>query len=157
MAWDFETEPDFQRKLDWMAEFVREEVEPLDVLFDEPGAPYDTRNATTRRIVEPLQDEVEQQGLWACHMGPDLGGKGFGQLKLALMNEILGRTRWAPTVFGCQAPDSGNAEILAHYGSDGPKGEASCSLCSRARSSSCLLDDRAPRGRGPDDVHDAAP
>jgi acyl-CoA dehydrogenase len=32
------------------------------------------------------------------------------------MNEILGRSGWAPTVFGCQAPDSGNAEILAHYG-----------------------------------------
>jgi acyl-CoA dehydrogenase len=37
-------------------------------------------------------------------------------VKLALMNEILGRSNWAPNVFGCQAPDSGNAEILAHYG-----------------------------------------
>src|SRR5262249_4407657 len=54
--------------------------------------------------------------LWACHLGPDLGGQGYGQVKLALMNEILGRAKCAPTVFGCQAPDSGNAEILAHYG-----------------------------------------
>jgi acyl-CoA dehydrogenase len=37
------------------------------------------------------------------------------------MNEILGRSRWAPTVFGCQAPDSGNAEILAHVGSPAQK------------------------------------
>jgi alkylation response protein AidB-like acyl-CoA dehydrogenase len=42
-------------------------------------------------------------------------------LKLALMNEILGRSRWAPTIFGCQAPDSGNAEILAHFGSPAQK------------------------------------
>src|SRR5690606_6550708 len=45
-----------------------------------------------------------------------LGGAGYGQVKLALLNEILGRSGWAPIIFGCQAPDTGNAEILAHYG-----------------------------------------
>jgi acyl-CoA dehydrogenase len=59
--------------------------------------------------------------LWACHLGPELGGQGYGQLKLALMQELLGRSGWAPSVFGCQAPDSGNAEILAHYGSESQK------------------------------------
>jgi hypothetical protein len=59
---------------------------------------------------------VKEQGLWACHLGPELGGQGYGQLKLALMNEILGRSTWAPTVFGTAAPDTGNAEILALYG-----------------------------------------
>src|SRR4051812_37408672 len=43
---------------------------------------------------------------------------GMGQLKLALINEILGRSQWAPMVFGTQAPDSGNAEILAHYANE---------------------------------------
>jgi acyl-CoA dehydrogenase len=66
--------------------------------------------------VRPLQQKVRDQGLWAAHLTPDLGGQGFGQLHLALMNEILGQSRWAPTVFGCQAPDTGNAEILAHFG-----------------------------------------
>jgi acyl-CoA dehydrogenase len=61
---------------------------------------------------------VKERGLWACHLGPHLGGAGYGQLKLALMNELLGRSVSAPVVFGCQAPDSGNAEILAHYGDD---------------------------------------
>ena len=56
------------------------------------------------------------EGLWATHLGPELGGQGYGQLKLALLNEILGRSQWAPIVFGCQAPDTGNAEIIAHYG-----------------------------------------
>jgi acyl-CoA dehydrogenase len=60
--------------------------------------------------------EVRRQGLWATHLGPDLGGQGYGQLKLALLNEILGRSSWASIVFGCQAPDTGNGEILAHYG-----------------------------------------
>jgi acyl-CoA dehydrogenase len=64
----------------------------------------------------PLRQIVKQRRLWACHLGPELGGAGYGQVKLGLMNEILGRSRFGPSVFGCQAPDSGNAEILAHFG-----------------------------------------
>ncbi len=115
MAWDFETEPEFQIELDWMDAFVREEVEPLDFVL---GSPYDIRNPNNQKIVPKLQAEVRQRGLWACHLGPELGGKGYGQLKLALMNEILGRSHFAPIVFGCQAPDTGNAEIFAHFGTD---------------------------------------
>jgi acyl-CoA dehydrogenase len=118
VAWDFETEAQFQRELDWMDVFVREEVEPLDLIL---GNPYDVTDESARRITAPLKEQVKERGLWACHLGPELGGPGFGQLKLALMNEILGRSRFAPTVFGCQAPDSGNAEILAHFGSEAQK------------------------------------
>ncbi len=119
--WDFTTEPDYQDKLDWAAAFVRDEVEPLDMLFGGGGAPYDVNNKTSRAIVKPLQEQVKQQGLWACHLGPELGGPGYGQLKLGLLNEILGRSQWAPTVFGCAAPDTGNAEILAMYGTEEQK------------------------------------
>jgi acyl-CoA dehydrogenase len=114
MAWDFETEPEFQKKLDWAHEFVREEVEPLDLLWEHQQ--YVPLDETRRKVVDPLKDEVRRQGLWATHLGPELGGQGHGQLKLALLNEILGRSQWAPIVFGCQAPDTGNAEIIAHYG-----------------------------------------
>jgi acyl-CoA dehydrogenase len=118
MAWDFETEPEFQRELDWMDAFVRDEIEPLDLVL---GNPYDVTDKRAREIVKPLKQRVKERGLWACHLGPDLGGLGYGQLKLALMNELLGRSRWAPSIFGCQAPDSGNAEILAHYGTPAQK------------------------------------
>lgn len=113
MAWDFETEAEFQKKLDWIDEFVRTEVEPLDHVL---GSPYDVKNPKNIKLVRPLQAKVKEQQLWACHLGPELGGQGYGQVKLALMNEILGRSHYGPTVFGCQAPDTGNAEILAHYG-----------------------------------------
>ncbi len=113
MVWAFETEPDFQSKLDWANEFVRREIEPLDLVL---GDPYDKDDARAMAIVRPLQDQVRAEKLWACHLDPELGGEGYGQVKLALLNEILGRSIWAPTVFGCQAPDSGNAEILARYG-----------------------------------------
>ncbi len=118
MSWDFETEPEFQEKLDWVDRFVREEVEPLDMILDDP---YDKSDVVAMGIVKPLQQQVRDAGLWACHLGPELGGQGYGQVKLALLNEILGRTRWAPSIFGAQAPDSGNAEILAHYGTDEQK------------------------------------
>jgi len=121
MAWDFETDPEFQEKLDWADEFVRREVEPLDLAFREPAAAFDRKNPVYKKITDPLKAEVKKRGLWACHLGPDLGGLGYGQVKLALLNEILGRSNWAPNVFGCQAPDSGNAEILAHYGTEAQK------------------------------------
>lgn len=113
MAWDFETEPDFQRELDWIAEFVRDEVQPLDAVL---GSPWDIHAPDFATLVRPLQQVVQERRLWACHLGPELGGRGYGQVKLALMNEILGRSVFGPVVFGCQAPDSGNSEILAHYG-----------------------------------------
>src|SRR5436305_8603227 len=114
MAWDFETEPEFQQKLDWADTFVREEVEPLDLAW--PHQQYVPLNETRRKVIDPLKEEVRGQEMWATHLGPELGGQGYGQLKLALLNEILGRSSWAPIVFGCQAPDTGNAEIIAPYG-----------------------------------------
>jgi acyl-CoA dehydrogenase len=118
MAWDFETDPEYQELLDWADQFVTDEVEPLDFVLHDP---YDKSDKEAMAIVRPLQQKVRDRGLWACHLGPELGGKGYGQVKLALLNEILGRSRWAPSVFGCQAPDSGNAEILAHYGTPAQK------------------------------------
>lgn len=116
--WNFETDPDYQKKLDWVTRFVKEEVEPLDHLGVQT---YDVRNEKRNRAVKPLQAEVKRQALWACHLGPELGGQGYGQVKLGLLNEILGRSHFGPIVFGCQAPDSGNAEILAHYGTPAQK------------------------------------
>ncbi len=110
MAWDFSTEPEFQRQLDWMAEFVREQIWPLETLLDELGA------EGLERAMAPLREEVKSHRLWAAHLGPDLGGQGFGQVKLGLMHEILGTSPIAPLAFGNAAPDSGNSEILAIAG-----------------------------------------
>jgi alkylation response protein AidB-like acyl-CoA dehydrogenase len=113
VAWDFSTEPEFQEQLDWVADFCQNEVEPLDLVF--PGAAY-SRNPKAKALADPLKQQVKDRGLWALFLGPDLGGPGFGQLKLALLNEILGRYRSAPVVFGTAAPDTGNMEMLAAYG-----------------------------------------
>jgi acyl-CoA dehydrogenase len=115
--WGFETDRGYQAKLDWADQFMRERVEPLQHVINHP---LDLHDPVRQELIPPLQEEVREHGLWACHLGPELGGPGFGQVKLALLNEILGRSGPGPTVgpvvFGCAAPDTGNAEILAHYG-----------------------------------------
>jgi acyl-CoA dehydrogenase len=111
--WGFANDPEFQPELDWIDTFVREKVQPLDYLL---GSQWNIHDPEFERLVRPLQAEVRARGLWACHLGPALGGKGYGQLKLALMNEKFGMSRFGPIVFGAQAPDTGNSEILAHYG-----------------------------------------
>jgi acyl-CoA dehydrogenase len=115
MAWDFSTDPAFQQQLDWMDEFVREEVWPIETVYAELG------EGGFRRAIAPLQEQVKERGLWAAHLPPELGGRGFGQVKLGLMHEILGTSPFATVVFGNQPPDSGNSEILALAGSDDQK------------------------------------
>ena len=115
MAWDFSTDPEFQEQLDWMAQFVREEIWPLETLVNELD------QGQLDRIYAPLQERVKQRGLWAAHLDPELGGQGFGQVKLGLMHEILGSSPFAPNAFGNQAPDSGNSEILALAGTEEQK------------------------------------
>jgi len=108
MAWDFSTEPEFQARLDWMDAFVREEIWPLETL--------DLDRDRLDHALRPLQATVRERGLWAAHLPPELGGQGFGQVKLGLMHEILGTSPYAPSAFGNQAPDSGNSELLALAG-----------------------------------------
>jgi acyl-CoA dehydrogenase len=111
MSWDFSTEPEFQRELDWMRSFVREEIWPLETLVDELGW------EGLEGALLPLKQQVKERGLWAAHLDPELGGQGYGQVKLGLMHEILGSSPIAPLAFGNAAPDSGNSEILALAGS----------------------------------------
>jgi len=110
MSWDFSTDPEYQLKLDWARDFVREEIWPLETVF------HELDQQQLDRIYAPLQERVKEQGLWAAHLPPELGGQGWGQVKLGLLHEILGSSMLAPNAFGCQAPDSGNSEILAMAG-----------------------------------------
>ena len=115
MAWDFSTEPEFQEQLDWMRAFVRDEMWPIETVFEELG------QDGFERAMAPLKERVRERGLWAAHLPPELGGQGFGQVKLGLMHEILGASPFAPVAFGNQAPDSGNSEVLALAGTDDQK------------------------------------
>ena len=118
MAWDFSTEPEFQEKLDWVKELCINEIEPLDLVF-----PYAirSRDPKIQALVKPIQDQIKEQGLWAIFLDEELGGPGFGQLKLGLLNEVIGAYGSAPAMFGAAAPDTGNMEMLAAYGTEEQK------------------------------------
>jgi acyl-CoA dehydrogenase len=119
MAWDFETDPEFEEKLEWMRGFVKEEIFPLETLAAEFRS--EAGRAVYADITAPLKQQVRDVGLWAAHLPPELGGGGFGQVKLGLMHEILGQSPLAPRIFGNNAPDSGNAELLSIGGTDEQK------------------------------------
>ena len=109
MAWDFETDPEFEQQLVWMREFIDREIVPLEPILDEK-----IDSGEWAQVKRHLQDQVKARGLWAAFLDPKLGGSGVGQLKLALMSEIIGRSMVSMVVFGVQAPDSGNMELMAH-------------------------------------------
>ncbi len=115
MAIDFSPDPEFQKKLDWIQQFVDEELMPIEPLLGEYA--YDQ----LAPLLDPLKEKVKQQGLWACHLEEELGGQGMGQLALAQMNLITGKVPFAQEVFGNMAPDSGNAELLAEGGTEAQK------------------------------------
>src|SRR5947207_3798438 len=116
MSWDFSTDPEFQEQLDWMQDFVRREIWPLETIWRELGGYEGLREA-----LSPLQEQVKDRNLWAAHLPPELGGQGMGQVRLGLMHEILGSSPIAPLAFGNAAPDSGNSEIIAMAGTEEQK------------------------------------
>ncbi len=123
---DFDVEPEFQEQIDWVERFTKEEIEPLDQFMSvgrrKDGSPLDGDSwGVIRQHIANLKQQVKDQGLWGFHLGPDLGGPGLGQVKLCLLNEKLGKTRMGPSLFGCQAPDTGNMELIAHNGTEEQK------------------------------------
>ena len=72
-------------------------------------------------LLAELREKAREAGLWAPHVPPEAGGTGLGFLYYACLNEEIGRSAYAQLVFGCQAPDAGNAEILHLFGTDEQK------------------------------------
>ena len=146
MAWDFSTDPEFEKKLQWMRAFVDAEILPLETIeFD-----VDDRQWAT--LTAPLKDEVRRQGLWACHLDPELGGQGYGQVKLALMHEILGRVADRPGHL--RQPGAGFGQRRAARHRRRRRAEATLVAAPARRPGPLrLLDDRAGGGRLGSDPH----
>jgi acyl-CoA dehydrogenase len=77
--------------------------------------------ADDMELIGELRRKAKDAGLWAPHVPPEAGGTGLGFLAYAHLNEEIGRSTYAQLVFGCQAPDAGNAEILFMFGTEEQK------------------------------------
>jgi acyl-CoA dehydrogenase len=106
---DFALSPEIKELRRRVRAFMEEYIYPNE---DKLGAENDEAEALTRE----LQQKVKEQGMWALFIGPEAGGTGRGFLPYAYVNELLGRSPYAPRIFGCQAPDTGNAEVLHLFG-----------------------------------------
>src|SRR3954463_8728293 len=67
-------------------------------------------------LLADLRRRCKAAGMWGPQLPPELGGLGLGLVEHALVSERLGRSPLGHYVFGCQAPDAGNLEILHRYG-----------------------------------------
>lgn len=107
---DFTLSPEIRTMRERVSHFMDEHIYPNEEALGR-------EDEQSERLMKEIQGRVKQQGMWAMFIGPEAGGTGTGFLPYAYINEILGRSPYAPRAFGCQAPDTGNAEILHQFGS----------------------------------------
>ena len=97
-------------------QFLETEVYPHEMAWLEYEHTHYPECVEDHATVRQLQAQVKQRGLWAGHLPQEAGGMGLSVLEYGLLNEVIGRSIWAPRIFGSNAPDSGNAELLWHVG-----------------------------------------
>ncbi len=103
--------------------FVADSLIPIELQMLRAG--MDTDNVQ----LEALRENVKKMGLWAPNLPTELGGMGLSLVEHGLMSEALGKTPIGHYVFGCQAPDAGNIEILHQFGSPQQKEQWLTPLC----------------------------
>jgi acyl-CoA dehydrogenase len=107
-----------QRCLDLKAQvesFMDELVYPNEETFEAQLNSQGTRWQTPQ-VVDDLKAEAKKRGLWNLFLSDDHHGAGLTNVEYAPLCEIMGRVDWAPEVFNCNAPDTGNMEVLHMYG-----------------------------------------
>ena len=153
MAWDFSTDPEFQEKLDWVEDFCENEIEPFDLVF-----PYAIRTQRPggEGLVEQLQDQSRRRGSGRSSSTRSSVARATASSSSRCSTRSSAATGSAPAIFGCQAPDTGNMEILAAYGTDEQKKRGSSRCSTRRCVSAYSMTEPAGRVR-PQPVQDGTP
>jgi len=119
----FDYSPKVQALRQRLLDFFEQQIYPNEARFyAEIEANRSAGNAwLPTRVVEELKAEAQAAGLWNLFLPESERGAGLSNLDYAPLCEIMGRVPWAPEVFNCNAPDTGNMETLERYGSEAQK------------------------------------
>ncbi|HEY1077462.1 MAG TPA: acyl-CoA dehydrogenase family protein [Fontimonas sp.] len=99
--------------------FMDEHIYPNEARFLAEVAEGDRWQPT--QIIETMKAKAKEAGLWNLFLPDSEHGAGLTNLEYAPLCEIMGRVLWAPEVFNCSAPDTGNMEVFARYGTEAQK------------------------------------
>ena len=103
-----------------LADFMRSDVLPAETAVASWQAHTETRWLPCPTI-ETLKQKAKIAGLWNLFLPDAAHGAGLSNLEYAPLAEQMGRVLWASEVFNCNAPDTGNMEVLAHFASAYPQ------------------------------------
>ncbi|MGP4060762.1 acyl-CoA dehydrogenase family protein [Halobacillus sp. H74] len=106
---------------DKLKEFMEEWVYPNESIYEDQLKSQKSRWDGTLPIMEEMKAKAKEQGLWNLFLPHDTYGAGLSNLEYAPLCEMMGRSLIGPEVFNCNAPDTGNMEVLARYGSEEQK------------------------------------
>ena len=99
--------------------FMRDEVDPAEkIVADELTGSGDWRTWHQPAVMETLKAKAKAAGLWNLFLSEPEYGAGLSNVDYAPLAEIMGHSFIAPEIFNCNAPDTGNMEVLLRYGSD---------------------------------------
>ena len=119
---DFEQSAKAQDYLARVDEFIRTEIEPLE---EAARVTMMDRDSTERWRIPPefeqLKDKARSQGLWNLFLPDPEYGAGLTNVEYATLAERMGHSFLAPEIFNCNAPDTGNMEVLHMFGNDEQK------------------------------------
>ncbi|MDC4644557.1 acyl-CoA dehydrogenase family protein [Acinetobacter baumannii] len=105
--------------------FIQEEIEPVEAKFweevHELNPDGNWKKWQWPELLETLKSKAKQAGLWNMFLPDEKFGAGLSVQEYAHIAELTGRSLLAPTVFNCNAPDTGNMEVLWRYGSEQQK------------------------------------
>src|SRR5690606_5681657 len=113
---DFEFSDRVKDLQERLSRFMEEHVYPNEARFEEEVATGDRWQPTA--VIEELKEKAKAQGLWNLFLPESERGAGLKNHEYGTLCEIMGRVSWAPEVFNCSAPDTGNMEVLERYGTE---------------------------------------
>ncbi|MEA3089497.1 MAG: acyl-CoA dehydrogenase [Caballeronia sp.] len=120
---NFDYTPKVQELRQKLSHFFDEHIYPNERAFNsEVAANRANGNAwVPTALIETLKQQARDAGLWNLFLPESERGAGLSNLEYAPLCEIMGRVPWAPEVFNCGAPDTGNMETIERYGSEQQK------------------------------------